>query len=231
MRSKIMFLLVLSFLVASTNAFSQKKEERNVPAFTEISLGISGDLYFTQGSPQKVVIEADESTLEKLITEVDDGCLKIRFENWNMSGSKPLTIRVTAPEVDGLYISGSGKIIAEEKVTTGDLELKISGSGNINLTDLTATDLELAISGSGDINLSGSGEEMEVAISGSGDVLGESFSVTGCEIRISGSGGCQIDATGTLEAQISGSGDVYYYSSPQIEAHISGSGKIKKGEH
>ncbi|MBN1950640.1 MAG: DUF2807 domain-containing protein [Bacteroidales bacterium] len=231
MKNATLFLLVLAFLLASSNAFSQKKEERNVPAFKEISLGISGDLYFTQGSPQKVVIEADESTLEKLITEVDDGRLKIRFENWNMSGSKPVTIRVTAPEVDGLYISGSGKIIAEGKVNTGEIELKISGSGKINLNDLTAGDLELAISGSGDINLRGSGDEMEVAISGSGNIFGESFSVTGCEIKISGSGGCHIDATGTLEAHISGSGDVYYYSAPQIEAQVSGSGRIKKGEH
>jgi hypothetical protein len=230
MRTATMFLLVLAFLFASSDAYSQKKEERNVPVFKEISLGISGDLYFTLGSPQKVEVEADEAVLGKLLTEVKDGVLKIRFENWNMSSNKPVTIWVTVPEVTGLYISGSGKIIAEGNVSTDNISLKISGSGKLTLSDLKAGSIEAAISGSGDINLTGYGEKMEIAISGSGNIFGENFSVTGCEIAISGSGGCRIDATGKLEARVSGSGDIYYFSAPQIDASVSGSGKIRKGE-
>lgn len=226
----MLFILVLVFLVASADAFSQKKEERDVPAFKEISLGIHGDLYFTQGSPQKVVVESDESLLEKLETEVKDGVLKIRFDNWNVSSNKPVTIWVTAPEVEGLYLSGSGKIIAEGKVNTGAIDLRISGSGTLTMNDLTAGNVDAAISGSGNINLTGSGEAIEVSISGSGGIFGESFSVTGCEISISGSGGCRIDATGKLDARISGSGDIYYYSTPQVDASVSGSGKIRKGD-
>jgi len=230
MKNTLLSLLVLAFLLASSDSYSQKKEERNVPEFKEISLGISGDLYFTQGSPQKVVVEADESVLNKLLTEVRDGVLKIKFENWGMSLNKPVTIWVTAPEVNGLYISGSGKIIAEGKVSTPDISLKISGSGKLTLNDLTASTSEVAISGSGDMYLTGSGDKMEIAISGSGNIFGDKFSVTGCEIAISGSGGCKIDATGKLEARISGSGDICYYSSPQIDANVSGSGKVRKCE-
>jgi spermidine/putrescine-binding protein len=221
---------VLAFILASADASAQKKEERNVPAFKEIAMAIHGNLYLTQGSPQQVVVEADESVLEKLETEVKDGVLKIKFSKPNFSSNKPITIRITVPEVEGLYLSGSGKILAEGKVNTGPLSLKISGSGNLILNDLAAGDVEAAISGSGDIDLTGSGKNMEVAISGSGSINGESFSVGACEISISGSGGCRIDATGKLEVHISGSGNVYYYSSPQIDASISGSGKIKKGE-
>jgi hypothetical protein len=230
MKNAVLFLSVLAFQIASTYTYSQKQEERNVPAFTAISLGISGDVYLTQGSPQKVVVEAGEAVLENLVTEVKDDVLKIKFENWTISMNKPVTIWVTVPEVDGLYVSGSGKIIAEGNINTDHIDLDVSGSGKLAFNDIKAGSVESAISGSGDISLKGSGEKMEVAISGSGNVSGENFSVAGCEVAISGSGGCRIDATGKLEAYISGSGDIYYYSSPQIDASVSGSGKIRKGE-
>ena len=209
-------------------AFSQGKEERDVSSFTGVSLGISGDLYLNQGSPQKVVVQA-ENNMDEIETVVKDGVLKIKTDNWN-SRIKGVKIWVTMPEVETLNVSGSGDILAETSITSDELELKVSGSGSINISELKGDEIGAAISGSGDLNLAGSADEMELRISGSGSVYAEGLKVNECGIKISGSGSCKIDATGELDASISGSGKVTYYGNPQIDARVSGSGKVRKGD-
>ena len=209
-------------------AFGQDKEERDVSSFTGVSLGISGDVYITQGSPQKVVVQA-ESNLDELETQVKDGVLRIKTDNWN-SRIKGAKIWITMPEVETLNVSGSGDILAETSITSDELELKVSGSGSVNISELNADEIGAAISGSGDLKLAGSADEMELRISGSGSVYAEGLKVNECGIKISGSGSCKIDVTGELDASISGSGKVTYYDNPQIDARVSGSGKVRKGD-
>jgi hypothetical protein len=221
-------LFSILLLSATLTAFGQGKKERDVSSFTGVSLGIAGDIYLTQGSPQKVVVQA-ENNLDEIETEVRDGVLTIKTDNWN-SKIKGVKIWITMPEVESLNVSGSGDILAETTINTDEIELKVSGSGSIDVPELKADEIGAAISGSGDLKLAGSADEMEMRISGSGSVYAEGLKVNECGIKISGSGSCRIDVTGELEASISGSGKVTYYSNPQIDARVSGSGKVRKGD-
>jgi hypothetical protein len=223
---KSLFSIIL--VSATLIAFGQDKEERDVSSFTGVSLGISGDLYLTQGSPQKVVIQADNN-LDEIETVVKDGVLRIKTDNWN-SRIKGVKIWITMPEVEALNVSGSGDIMAETPINADELELKVSGSGSINISTLKGDEVGAAISGSGDMNLAGSADEIDLRISGSGSVLAEGLKVNECGVKISGSGSCKIDVIGELDASISGSGKVTYYSDPQIDARVSGSGKVRKGD-
>ena len=214
-------------MLATLLAYSQQKEERDVPSFTAIGLSISGDLYLTQGSPQKVVIQS-QSDLDKIETEVKNGFLRIKTDTWNQR-IKDVKIWITVPTVEGLHVSGSGNMLAETSIDADELELKVSGSGKIKIPELSADEIEAAISGSGDIILAGSADEIDISISGSGGVQAGTLKVDEGSIKISGSGDCSIDVTGELEALVSGSGTVTYYSNPQVDARVSGSGKVKKG--
>jgi hypothetical protein len=229
MKINILKFLFSIFLVSATLiSFGQGKEERDVSSFTGVSLGISGDLYITQGSPQKVVVQA-ENNMDEIETVVKDGVLRIKTDNWN-SKIKGAKIWVTMPEVESLNVSGSGDIVAETPINADELELKVSGSGTIDISELKGDEIGAAISGSGDIKLAGSADEMELRISGSGSVYADGLKLSECGIKISGSGSCKIDVTGELDASISGSGRVTYYGNPQIDARVSGSGRVRKGD-
>jgi hypothetical protein len=225
--SPIKITSVISLLFVSMIAFGQSKEQRDVSSFTGVALGISGELFLTQGSPQKVVVQADNN-LGKIQTVVRDGMLKIKTDSW-MTRIKGVKIWITTPEVEALHVSGSGNILAETSINAEEMELKVSGSGKIKVPKLNGEEVDAAISGSGDILLGGTADEMDIRISGSGDIYAEEFQVNECDIKISGSGDCRIDATGEIDASISGSGSVTYYSNPQIDARVSGSGKVRKG--
>ena len=229
MKINMLKFLFSIFLVSATLiAFGQEKEERDVSSFTDVSLGISGDLYITQGSPQKVVVQA-ENNIDEIETVVKDGVLRIKTDNWN-SKIKGAKIWVTMPEVESLNVSGSGDIVAETPINADELELKVSGSGTIDISELKGDEIGAAISGSGDIKLAGSADEMELRISGSGSVYADGLKLSECGIKISGSGSCKIDVTGELDVSISGSGRVTYYGNPQIDARVSGSGRVRKGD-
>jgi len=224
LKSLFSIILVAATLMAS----GQDKEERDVSSFSGVSLGISGDLYLTQGSPQKVVIQADDD-LDEIKTQVKDGVLRIKTDKWN-SRIRGVKIWITLAEVEALHVSGSGDIIAESPVNTDEIEVKVSGSGSINIDKLRADEIGAAISGSGDLKLAGSADEMDLRISGSGSVYAMGLKVNECDIKISGSGSCKIDVADELDASISGSGRVTYYGNPQIDARVSGSGKVRKGD-
>lgn len=229
----IFYLLFLSviFVSGGAKAVAQEKEVRDVGSFSNISLSIPANLYLTQENDTKVVIEAEPKILKLIRTEVNGNNLKIRFKSggWNIRSNKRINVYVSTPEVEGLFLSGSGNIKAVTKIKTNGLDFAISGSGNIAIDDLLASDVEGHISGSGDINLSGSEtvESLEISISGSGDMFAENLKTQEVEIRISGSGTCKVFAVSKLEASISGSGRVYYKGNPIVEAKISGSGKVR----
>ena len=225
--------LFLSVILISggSKALAQEKETRDVGSFSSISLSLPADLYLTQGNDTKVVIEAEQKILDLIRTEVVGNNLKIKYKNgiWNIRSNKHIKIYVSTPDVEGLFLSGSGNIKAETQIKTKSLDFSISGSGNIVIDDLVASDIEGHISGSGDIDLSGSetSETMEISISGSGDFFAENLKVNSVELRISGSGSCRVFAVSELEASISGSGSVYYKGNPRVNAKASGSGKIR----
>ena len=100
----------------------QKKEKRDVGSFNRISLGISADLYLTQGSNTEVIIDAEEKMLDYIITEVSNGKLKIKYNRWRVPRHERIKVFITIPEIEGLNVSGSGKIIAETDIEEENIE-------------------------------------------------------------------------------------------------------------
>lgn len=232
MKSKIFFLVILivGFFVA--NPVLAKEETRDLPAFTKISLRISGKVYLEQGSTQSVRIVAEDETLEEIITEVKDRTLSIKFPNTNMFRNwnpGKIEIFITVPGIDALTVSGSGDIISKE-IKSRILDLAVSGSGNIDIEKLTSEQVSAAISGSGNISIIGSGvaKELKARISGSGNIDASEFEAENVDVQTSGSGNCSVISNGEIKARISGSGNVNYSGNPAIDSSVSGSGKVKK---
>lgn len=225
-------ILAISVSAAYAGNQSETKETRNLSGFTRVSFGVAGTLYINIGSEYKVVVEGEKRILDNLITEVSNGKLVIKNDNWRMNNwrmNEKVTVYVTMPELNGLGVSGSGKAEIKDAVKSRDLNLSVSGSGKLYASDLSVSNLDCSISGSGDIFLSGNGNasKAEISISGSGNYDGASFKIGSAEIHISGSGNCTCNVTETLRASVSGSGNVTYDGNPKIDAHVSGSGKVR----
>ena len=225
---KIFISLFLSALAFSLTQ-AQVKETRNHDNFSEISFGVSGKLYVKQGNTFSVVIEGNKDVLEDIETRVEGGRLIVRHDSWISIRDSRITAWVTLPEIEGLSVSGSGHVYCEGPVKSEDIELKVSGSGNLDMAELKAEAVEVSISGYGNVELAGNGaSSIEVSISGSGSMDAEEFRTGSAEVSISGSGRCRVWVENSLESRISGSGSVYYRGDPNIDSRSSGSGKLRK---
>lgn len=223
--------LAVCFIFATTSLQAQnKKEERQVSGFSEISISVSADVYLSQGDEEKLVLEGDEDALEEIETEVRGDELKIKYKGtFHFGNIDKVKIYLTAKDISEINIAGSAKLEAKTKITASNLDFAVSGSGKIRIKDLETNEINASISGSGDIVLGGSkkAEELDISISGSGDLDSEELEIGSAEISVSGSGGCKVFVTEELDVSISGSGRVYYKGSPVVNAKVSGSGKVK----
>ena len=224
--------ILASFLMlASVLSIQAQKKTVDINDFDELSFGVAGTVYLSQGSKNEVIIEADEDTMDKIEVVQDGDRVKIRMRKnygWGSWNSGKITAYVTMKTIEELSVSGSGKLIGRTMIEAGDIDLDVSGSGSMEM-DLRAEDVNIDISGSGSVSLNGKGDKIDVDISGSGRVKAEDFVVNICEAQISGSGSCYITANSEIDAQISGSGTIYYHGNPdRVSSHSSGSGKVKK---
>jgi hypothetical protein len=265
-------LILFALTFTSTLVFAQSKEVRNVDKFTKIENSSSGNVYLKQGSPQKIEIDASKEILANVVTEVSGGKLKIGMKNhhssWGWSDEEKCNIYITVEHIDAIDMHGSGNLIAQTPLTgatidfslsgsgeleaevalTGDLNLDISGSGDVKLkgksqniksdisgsgdADLSlmvANQADFEISGSGEIKASGMAPVMMASISGSGSLEARNFVTDKSKVRVSGSGDAAVNVKNDLDAKSSGSGEISYKGNPaKVNSHNSGSGSVTK---
>lgn len=224
-------MIYLAAMMIVTSIAAQKTEI-DVDDFSELTFGTSGVLYLSQGSENKVVVDADEDVLDKIDFDQRGDRLVIRNRNnrgWNRGwGRNELKVYVTMRDISAITLSGSGPIYSETRLKTDDLEVELSGSGSMEL-EVESRDLEIGISGSGSIEIEGSGEDVYAKISGSGKIKADDLEVKSLDARISGSGNIYMTVEDEIEASISGSGNVYYKGNPdRVINSASGSGKIRR---
>lgn len=224
------FLGLLLSICLSISVFAQHTETRTVKSFTKLSIAVPAEVQLSKG-PFKVTLDGED--LSEIETYVKGDELVIKYKNnknWSIFGSDSddIVIYITMPELEGISMSGSGRLESKDQFSSKSMKLRVSGSGSLQL-NVAADQLEAHISGSGKILTEGTAQSFNAHISGSGKVKAEELRAQSVDVHISGSGSCYVHADNALEAHISGSGNVYYTGNPtNVNARTSGSGKISK---
>lgn len=221
------FILILFAQVSL--AQTTQSEKRDLRGFSKVAFALSGDVFISLGNTFSVELEGDRDYLSEVKTEIVGDELRIRRDKWFDSGNKRVTVRITMPALDGISVSGSGRVTVNDPLRGDELDVAISGSGRALLRDVALGEVECSISGSGSLNIDGNGtiRELDLSISGSGGYQGETTGINVLEARISGSGSCNCNVKEMLRASISGSGNIFYSGNPKIDASVSGSGKVR----
>jgi len=221
-------------LLLSINIAFADTQDRHLTGFTSIQLSASYDVYISQGSTESVRVEAPGKAINKILTEVQGGTLKIYSKsqsgwgNWFSGDDGKMAVYVTVRDINGVFVSGSGNVYFKNGIKANNLKIRVSGSGDV-LGKIDAKIFEVGISGSGDIKLSGKAEIVNASVSGSGDYSARGLYTLNTAIRVSGSGDASVYATQKIDASVSGSGDIRYGGSPkQVSTSTHGSGEIHR---
>lgn len=204
-------------------------EVRALENFSKIELGMSADLYVSQGADYQVKIESSENIMGIIETKVSGNKLKIDLKNNKcLRGNSMVKVFVQLPSLNALSVSGSGQVYVLNQIHTSSLDIDISGSGDVTIDSLNAQYISENVSGSGRLYLKSTDTliQQTINISGSGKIEAFGMPTLETKIKISGSGEGRIHVIDYMDAHISGSGNIFYMGHPTINQHISGSGKV-----
>lgn len=206
-----------------------EKQTRSTSDYEKIKLQGSMDMELVAGREGQIIVEAESNLQEYILTEVENGILKISTEKgYNLKPSNDMEIRITVPfeDLEGVALTGSGDVMNADRISARSFEAEVTGSGDMEL-NLDVENLEASINGSGDINLRGTASTFTCKVNGSGDISAYDLKAKNVEARVSGSGDIQVYASRMLEARVAGSGDITYRGNPEKEDFkTTGSGSV-----
>lgn len=182
--------------------------ERTVNSFYEVNSDFVGDVYIKQGNTQSVTVTGDSNIVNFITTTVKEGVLSIN-SNMSYSSTRSITVDITVPDLDRVYVNGVGDVDIEE-FYTDRFTLITDGVGSIKASGQVVT-LIAEVHGVGDLNLRN-------LISRDATAL------------VDGVGNIEIQANRTLELTIDGVGDITYYGNADVTSRDEGVGSIRKGD-
>lgn len=225
---KKLFLSFLALALVAGTAMAQQTfndlnaEKRSVGSFHGIDVATGITLYLTAGTAEEVAVSADKTEYrDKIVTIVEDGILKIHYENKSGSVNK-------RSESKNLKAYVSYKTLDHLNGTTG-AEVKIQGvlkAGNISMSfntgasmqgEVNADAIKLDQSTGSKITLTGSADKLDADGSTGSKLMGEGLKTTNCNVQVSTGAKIWIVAEKELQAKASTGGRVKYGGSASIK--------------
>ena len=224
MKKVLLAVVTLGMLTSCVNfhysrtSSAQAEENRQLTGFERIELLGSLDVKYEQADSFSVVVKAPVKVLKDVETSVEGDRLVVRmkgsnkFINFGVSDADDVTIYVTSPDFLGIELRGSGDFECRQLLDTDNLDISLSGSGDVKFADIVCDQLNVSLVGSGDVEL-------------------KHVKMLRSNLNLVGSGDIKVnyDDSGKLEASLTGSGDIELKGKvTEYKSNVRGSGDMHR---
>lgn len=239
---KFLLFAVLAFALVSCmsaqkggRSASVTRADRPVGKFKAVRVEGAVDVVYAQGKDCSVSVVAPQSYLSRVMTEVKDGVLVVRFKSGMMDllrdmDDQAIRVRVTSPDLVAVSVVGSGDFECERPLDTDRLSLLVRGSGDIDFRSVICDDLTLRVDGSGDIEVDKADAlRADASVRGSGDVKLRLKNTRKTSVELAGSGDVEVDfeQCGVADCLLTGSGDITLSGTLELlNQNVRGSGDL-----
>ncbi|CDF79432.1 conserved hypothetical protein (DUF2807) [Formosa agariphila KMM 3901] len=183
-----------------------------------------------KGTEGQITVEGESNLVPYILTEVQGNTLTVKTEdgvNLNPSNNRDIIITIPFEDISKVSLTGSGDLMNKNLISSKNLSVGITGSGDIIL-DIETVSVKGSVTGSGDLTLKGKTEQLNVEVTGSGDFHGFGLKAKNTDASVTGSGDAEVVSTEMFKGRVSGSGDINYKGNPKKEdIKVSGSGSIE----
>jgi hypothetical protein len=212
--------LALILLISGKNVFAEKTVIRNVGrSFTGIDVSAGIELYITMGETEEVKIVADDDIIDKIITEVEGGTLKIyvKQNNWfNWSGNEKRKAYVKVKEVKVIDASAGCDVKSENTLKGEELKVSASSGSDLNL-DVYYKNLNVDTSSGSDAKLTGKVKYLTASSSSGSDLDARNLESVICKVSVSSGSDATVNVSEEIQAHASSGGDIDYYGNPSVK--------------
>ncbi|HEX2683170.1 MAG TPA: head GIN domain-containing protein, partial [Ferruginibacter sp.] len=230
----------LVILLALT-AFAQDKNVINDPnatvrtvngSFTAISVSSGIELYMTQGNEESVAVSAsDQKHLDRIKTEVENGTLKIYYNNkgitWK-SDNRHLKAYVSFKTLSKLTASAGSEVNVNGSISSDNLDMRVS-SGAEFTGAINAKQFTVDVSSGAEVKISGRSDKLSIEVSSGAEFDGYGLTTDYCDASASSGASVEVTINKELNAKASGGADIRYKGEALIrDIKMSGGGAVGK---
>ncbi len=196
------------------------RQTRQLSGFHGISVSSGIDLSLTQKNVEEVFVEANSDDLDKIITKVEDGILKIYIKdkswfgfNWN---KEPRKVYVSFKNLDKLDASAGSDVNSSSVLKLDKLDLEVSSGSDVRL-ELDARQLRVNASSGSDVSLNGKAQVADFSASSGSDITAGDLETIKCSANVSSGSDISINVTEELKADASSGGGIKYSGNPKVK--------------
>ena len=226
------FALTAFVLNAQKTVYDANAEARNVGEFTGIQLSNAFSVIITQGAESGVAVSAtDASEVQNIKTQVENGVLKIWYENgrkWSRNNTK-LKAYISVKTLESLRAGGACDVKIDGTLNAQSLKINLSGASDVSGARNVSGQLQVNLSGASDLTIIGLADNMAIDVNGASEVKAYNFTTSNCSIEASGASSVQITVDKELSAKLNGASSVRYKGTAVIkDIKITGASSISR---
>lgn len=222
--------------------FAQKQvndplaQVRKVTGYHAVKVSTGIKVYLTQGTEAVAVSASKEEFRDKIVTRVENGVLRIFYEQETMKFWKNRSMKginavayVSIEKVDGLDIASGASVSIDGTIKGDKLDIDIS-SGGVFKGAIDFEGVAVDQSSGSVVNVSGTANTLKVDGSSGSVFHGFELVVNNCDVDVSSGAGVQITMNKEMSAQASSGGAVTYKGNGVIRnIKTSSGGAVRKG--
>lgn len=234
--TKIIALLVITTVISSCgidmlNKISGNKnvvsKERKTPEnFTKIKVSTGIDVYITQGSKNKITVEADENLHKIIITEIENGTLKI-YTDENIWKSTAKKVHVTIKNLEYLSATSGSDVYSKNTLKSEKITVNATSGADINFA-INTIDLETNATSGADINITGTATNHNTSAT-SGSAI-NAYDLVSKNVVAKATSGANINVfvSDNITANATSAGDIDFKGTPtQVSKSVNSGGSVQ----
>lgn len=212
---KLSLILMLTVLAAGCHldmasdikgSGKRETEKRQIGSFTSITTEGAFNIEVACQKDLSLEVEGDDNVLDYVSTEVSNNVLRLRNTK-SYSVNEPVKIKISVPNLEGLSVSGAGKI-------------DIRGMNNEKF--------EIDSNGAPAINVSGTTKLIDINTNGAGKIDTHNLRASRGVVESNGVSRVDLHVADQLDVTVSGPSSVFYQGDPVVNKTVNGPGKVEK---
>lgn len=195
--------------------------------FSEIRVSRGLDVYLTQGDNVSLLVEADENLHDIIITEVENGVLRITTDE-NIAYSKSKKVMLTFKDVSKIKATSGSDVFSTNTIVAENLELTTTSGSDMEL-DINVQVADCRSTSGSDLRVSGTTNKLYAEATSGSDIKAGNLKAKISEARATSGADITLNASDELYAKATSGGDIKYYGNPEKVTKKDGvSGSIRE---
>jgi phage shock protein PspC (stress-responsive transcriptional regulator) len=200
-------------------------EARIIEPFSAVDVSGNIEMELVQDTLNSLVIKTSPAVMSNIITEVNNGVLKIYTRKFHIS--REVKVLLSARQINEIEASGVTRIRTSGKFITDKMHLDISGASDADLDLQVNQDFKIELSGASHAEIEGVAYNLNSRTTGTSHLNAQNLKVKNAVVYGSGASQIDLDATDSLDVDVSGASAFYNKSKPSfIKQSKSGASEI-----